>query len=315
MPTTEPRVLVMMATYNGEKYLSEQIDSVLAQEGVDVTLRICDDRSSDGTFVICQEYAAAHPNVIVSQNEVNLGVGKNFMQMVYEDGAVGYDYYAFSDQDDVWMPEKLEKAIGMLEEYPSEQACLYHSDIYNVDENLEHPVREIENFESCASAKGTPLIRNWAYGCTLVWNKGLNLLLRGYEPPEFPRIHDAWVYLVAFYCGTVVADYSHAYIMRRLTGNNEVGEFKTNFRTPADALRSFEHVFHASLHPSLDASEYLWEGYADSVHGDKRDTLRQFVHYNDSLANRLAIMESKEYMFPTKQMHLICQLKFLLGRH
>lgn len=305
----------MMATYNGEMYLREQMDSVLAQEGVDVTLRICDDRSSDGTFAICEECAATHPNVILTQNEANLGVGKNFMQMVYEDDAVGYDYYAFSDQDDVWLPEKLERAIEMLEEYPSEQACLYHSDVYNVDENLEHPVREIEYFESCASAKGTPLIRNWASGCTMVWNKELDLLLRSYVPPEFPRIHDAWVYLVAFYCGTVVADYSHAYIMRRLTGYNEVGEFKTNFRTPADALKSLGRVFHAPLRSSLDTSEYLWEGYADSVHEDKKDTLQQFIHYNDSLANRLAIMRSKEYVFPTRQMRLICQLKFLLGRH
>ena len=101
---SNPTVLVMMATYNGASYLQEQVDSALGQKDVEVTLRICDDRSTDGTFALCERIAQNDPRVVPTQNEKNLGVGLNFMQMVYDDASLGYDYYAFCDQDDIWLP-------------------------------------------------------------------------------------------------------------------------------------------------------------------------------------------------------------------
>ena len=65
----------MMATYRGERWVGEQIESILAQEGVDVTLRIRDDQSPDGTLEVCQSYAKRYPNVIVTRNAKNLGTG------------------------------------------------------------------------------------------------------------------------------------------------------------------------------------------------------------------------------------------------
>lgn len=102
----KPSVLVMMASYNGEKFITEQIDSILSQKGVDVTLRICDDGSNDSTPSICESYTSKYDNVLFEVNKVNKGLAKNFMDMVYDDNALGFNYYAFSDQDDVWLPEK-----------------------------------------------------------------------------------------------------------------------------------------------------------------------------------------------------------------
>lgn len=75
-------VAVLMSTYNGEKYLKEQIDSILAQKDVDVTLFIRDDGSSDNTIGICKEYVEKHKNIVLKTGE-NIGVGNSFMQLVY----------------------------------------------------------------------------------------------------------------------------------------------------------------------------------------------------------------------------------------
>jgi rhamnosyltransferase len=306
----------MMATYNGERYLREQVDSVLAQEGVDVTLRICDDRSSDGTFAICQEYAATQPNVIATQNEVNLGVGKNFMQMVYEDDAVGYDYYAFSDQDDVWMPEKLERAVESIQASPQDGPVLYCSDFNNVDGSLNHPEREIYKYGPFLDYKGNALLWNWLPGCTMVWNRPLCTLLRRYKPAAYLRIHDVWVYLVAYYCATVVPDLDNAYIYRRITGDNAVGLLRTNYRSPREALRSLQFLVSSpSKHANLATARFLYEGYADDISSDKRDTVLEFLGYPRSLASRMSNAFSRNYHLPTMQMRLVMRLRFLFGRY
>lgn len=100
-------VQVVMSTYNGEKYLKEQIDSILSQEGVDVRLYIRDDGSSDRTTDILASYQE-HKNVKIEKGN-NLGFAKSFLTALDECDEA--DYYAFSDQDDVWEKDKLSTAI------------------------------------------------------------------------------------------------------------------------------------------------------------------------------------------------------------
>ena len=115
------KVAILMSTYNGEKYLDEQIGSILAQEGVDVTLYIRDDGSSDRTAEIIKYYCKSYHNVSFTQGE-NLGVGNSFMQLVYDAKDVYY-YYAFADQDDIWLPEKIKMAADKIKE--SKRPLLY----------------------------------------------------------------------------------------------------------------------------------------------------------------------------------------------
>ena len=125
------KVAVLMSTYNGEKYLREQIDSILAQEGVDVTLYIRDDGSSDSTIEIINEYLTKTNRIKFYIGE-NIGVGNSFMQLVY-DCPEDYDYYAFSDQDDIWLTEKMQVAVDSLKEYSN--PFLYCSNQILVDKN------------------------------------------------------------------------------------------------------------------------------------------------------------------------------------
>lgn len=94
------KVIVLMSTYNGEKYLKEQIDSILNQVKVEVFLMIRDDGSSDNTIAILKEYERQNRNIKIIKGK-NIGVGNSFMQLLYNSAEA--EYYAFADQDDVWV--------------------------------------------------------------------------------------------------------------------------------------------------------------------------------------------------------------------
>ena len=100
-----------MSTYNGEKYLREQIDSILKQTQVDAQLIVRDDGSSDGTVRILEEYSRNYPNVSFYQG-TNVGVGKSFLELLKN--APQADYYSFADQDDVWLEDKLNHAVSII---------------------------------------------------------------------------------------------------------------------------------------------------------------------------------------------------------
>lgn len=104
-------ISIAMATYNGEKYLCEQLDSILAQTVQDFELIVCDDCSTDSTVQILREYEKADSRIKVFVNEKNLGFKKNFEKAA---GLCKGEFIAFSDQDDIWLPEHLEKLLSLI---------------------------------------------------------------------------------------------------------------------------------------------------------------------------------------------------------
>lgn len=306
-----PTTLVMMATYNGERYLCEQIDSILAQEGVDVHLRVCDDRSTDGTFAILQDYASRYPNVTVSQNETNVGVGKNFMQMVYEEEAGDYEYLAFSDQDDIWLPNKLSHAISMLA--PHANPTLYYSDVADFDDH--HEWSELASFREVLNHLDTLMLRNWACGCTMVFNQSLRNLLCRYEPTSYPRIHDAWTHVVAQCCAEVIADFDHALIRRRIAGQNTVGELSDHHRSIDHAISDAANLAHEATHAPTMVACQLVEGYADLLKPEALPAIDALLTYHDSFGTRIRTATSFDVWQPTLRGRLITRACFVLDRY
>ncbi len=123
------KVDVLMATYNGEKYLKEQIDSILNQTYQNIHLIISDDCSTDGTRNILKEYEE-NEKITVFYQENNQGYVKNFEFLLNQ---VTSELYMFADQDDFWLPEKIEKSVEKLQK---ENLDLVFGDLEVVDENL-----------------------------------------------------------------------------------------------------------------------------------------------------------------------------------
>lgn len=172
-------VQVVMSTYNGEKYLKEQIDSILSQEGVDVRLYIRDDGSSDRTTDILASYQE-HKNVKIEKGN-NLGFAKSFLTALDECDEA--DYYAFSDQDDVWEKDKLSTAIEILEEESQSTPLLYCSALQRVDENL-NPLH-VQSYHGLRINLPSMLTRGRLAGCTFVFNNTLRNLVKNSSQISF----------------------------------------------------------------------------------------------------------------------------------
>lgn len=219
------KVAILISTYNGMRYLSEQLDSLIGQEGVIVTVFVRDDGSTDDTKEMLTSYAEKHDNIKVSF-ENNVGVGNAFLKMIY-DAPSDYDYYALSDQDDVWEPDKVVSAVNFLEKtggmlYASNQEC--------VDAECNSlGLRYDEHSRINLTPEGI-LSENNLAGCTMVFNNKFYSIIteEGRRPSSEllkVRIHDVWLAMVASLYGGLVYDPS-SHIKYRQHGDNIVGAYR-----------------------------------------------------------------------------------------
>ncbi|MDR0285250.1 MAG: glycosyltransferase family 2 protein [Propionibacteriaceae bacterium] len=194
-------ITVLMATFNGEAYVAEQLDSLLSQTRPPDRICLADDGSTDGTLAVLERYRAAHPHLIeLSVNAVNSGsAAKNFMALLV---AQRDDYIMLCDQDDVWLPDKIAKTLAKMTQMETQWGrtvpCLVHSDLAVVNDQLV-PVSASFRTSTFADYDRTALrdqlIQNTATGCTIMLNRALANLLT--EVPQHMVMHDWWISLVA----------------------------------------------------------------------------------------------------------------------
>jgi glycosyltransferase involved in cell wall biosynthesis len=208
-----PLVEVLMSTYDGEQYVREQVDSILGQTHSRLRLVVRDDGSRDHTLEVLR--SLEDPRLEVRAGE-NLGLPHAFFRLLDESGDDA-DLWALSDQDDVWLPEKLSRAAQRLEGVIG--PALYCARVAVVDEQL-RPLY-LHELPWRGPSFANALVQNIALGCTIVINREARDLLRGRWPQECV-MHDAWMYLVVAGCGTVVYDHE-AVILYRQHGANSVG--------------------------------------------------------------------------------------------
>ena len=223
------KVAVLMSTYNGDKYLREQIDSILAQKGVDLTLFIRDDGSSDRTIDIVRQYLAREEKIVFFSGK-NVGVGNSFMKLLYN-CPDDYDYYAFSDQDDIWELSKLAVAINQLQK--TKKALLYTCNQELIDKNgCSLGYRFPEDYQVYIELEAL-IQTNKLSGCTYVFTKQLKRMLSAIERRPSSellrnRIHDVWVAAVAALDNGIIYD-KKAHIKYRQHENNVVGAYDYGF--------------------------------------------------------------------------------------
>ena len=191
---------IAMTTYNVERFLREQIDSILNQTYTDFELIICDDVSSDSTVDILNEYAQKDSRIHIIQNEKNLGFLKNFEKAIRICLERGAEYIALSDQDDIWLPNHLEVLLKTL----NGKEGLACGDVRLIDENNKEYSKlserlnfNMEKLSVLDKLKSSLYSLNlFQGGCMLIHKSCFNFL---FPLPNNIYVHDTWFFLCSAY--------------------------------------------------------------------------------------------------------------------
>ncbi len=221
------RKLVLLATYNGAAFLPAQLESILSQtHGWKLLVR--DDGSSDGTKKIVSNRAAdGTPVILMDDGQPRLGARSNFARLLEKAREMGADYCTLSDQDDVWLPSKLDeqfKQMKSLERKFPHCPILIHSDLEVVNQNLKiiHP--SFMQYQKIHHESSNPLrvllCQNFVTGSTVMMNR--SLLQLALPVPKEALMHDWWLALCAAAFGRLEY-YGMPLVKYRQHGNNEIG--------------------------------------------------------------------------------------------
>ncbi len=214
------RLCVVVSTYNGGSYLEQQIESIEEQTVIPDLIYIRDDGSSDNTKEIIRNLARAYPNISFALGS-NVGWRKSFVEALSNCGE--FDWYAFCDQDDYWLPTKIEAALDALQQAPANVPVLYAGNVTVADSDL-NPSHLFNREPVDIINKDCPhtLTRDeMAGGLTYVFNKHAKRLLVAFQPRGITG-HDRILMLICKLYGRVVYD-SDSHVLYRQHGGNAIG--------------------------------------------------------------------------------------------
>jgi glycosyltransferase involved in cell wall biosynthesis len=272
-------VNILLSSYNGMRFLEQQIDSLLAQSYPHIVITVRDDGSTDGTYEKLLEYTRQYSNFVVLRGE-NMGVIGSYFKLLRE-AAPDYDFYAFCDQDDVWLPHKIRDAVAAMGSYDFSRPVMYFSKLEYVDFQLRH-LGYSKVFRRFGFANA--LVKNVVTGCTIVLNQEARKLICE-QTPSRVSMHDWWCYLVVSALGQLIYD-ECPNIKYRLHGNNVVGHTincwkrlrrrLAYYRNPkkdvfraSDQAKEFYRCYAKHLSPRelriledfLEAKNGIWSGF------------------------------------------------------
>jgi glycosyltransferase involved in cell wall biosynthesis len=319
------KIQILMSTYNGERYLKEQLDSILEQDckdkGIECTLLVRDDGSKDGTQKILEEYAKKYSTQIEWYLGENKGVIQSFFELLQRADDMA-SYYAFADQDDFWMPDKISSGISSiqkLEQKEDGRPYLYCCKPMPVNEKLEELDSQIKR-PVMRTGFGNALIENIVTGCTAVFNRTLRQMAIK-ELPEYTFMHDWWLYLIATCYGSVVYDET-PHIKYRQHGDNAVGNNVSLLHEFWDRLRLFQKKKHNASRQvteflrifDTDSFDTIKEGQTARV-TEHLALAREMVQARKHFMKRIRLLRKHKIYRQRKGDHRVFMLFLLIGMY
>jgi glycosyltransferase involved in cell wall biosynthesis len=271
-------ITVLLASYNGEKYIGQQLDSVLAQTVDDLRIVISDDVSSDRTREIIEEYQIRFPDKVTSLEvtEPSGGAAANFFRLL---SSVSDDYVMLCDQDDIWLPDKVEKTLermkAMENRYGKDKPILVHTDLSITDSEgtiLHQSMARYQKIASDHNSLNHYLVENNITGNTVMINRAFTGFFT-YIPEEC-SMHDWWLGLLASSFGEI-SYVNQPLVLYRQHGNNELGA-KSEAEQYAQRLRSDNGV-RENYRKMFKQAELLLAHYKDILSEEQMDLLEHFL--------------------------------------
>lgn len=286
------KLTVIMSTYNGEKYLREQLDSILAQDinewGI-LKILVRDDGSSDDTVKILEEYKISTKGKLDYYTGENLRTAGSFWNLVNRVGEA--DYYSFSDQDDVWFKDKLSRAVKKLESM-GDGPLLYCSEYTAVDSNMKQldiVHDELNKFTDFPHS----LLYSTAPGCTFVFNEAARREMVKYDMGRyFPEIHDWLAHRIITMTGRMYFDETPSMYYRQ-HGDNVIGMQSGGIKGLKRRIKMFLSGSTESIRARCAGN--LLKIYGDELDTDRREILREVAYYRKNSAYRKKFLKDKRF--------------------
>lgn len=283
----KPQVEILMATYNGSKYLREQLDSILNQSYDNFILTISDDCSSDDTVSIVEEYVNRYPNKIrrIVSNKRFGNARDHFFYLMKQCDS---DYIMFSDQDDVWLSNKIELSINELlriEKDHKDIPILVFTDQKVVDEKLNvisDSMTDYERLDVKEISYKKILFQNIVTGCTICMNKTLNNLANKVDDYDSIIMHDWWLALVASKFGIVSYINVSTMLYRQHSANGVGAEKNSGISYFINKIDNLDNVKNTVLFKKKQANLF-YSGYLDKMENSDRDFLSKLTKKKSGL--------------------------------
>jgi len=302
-----PKINVLLSTYNGEKYLLEQLHSLYQQTHQNTEIFVRDDGSKDNTVAILQR-EALDLRLKLFASDKNIGPAASFFELLAN--CADADYYAFCDQDDVWETEKLSRAIKKLSSVIVDTPVMYFSRLTFVD--ADNHLIKLSTLPQKPAEFGNALVENIATGCTVVINQAARKLLLKHLP-EKCVMHDSWIYLVVSCFGRVIYD-EYPSMRYRQHANNAIGTSTNLLDTFLRRVKRFRFKKKALFRYS-DQADLLLKYFGHDLPMSREAVLKQVSASHQSIVKRIKLAFSRDIWRQNKFDNLILRVLILLNRY
>ena len=276
------KIDILMATYNGERFLKEQIKSILSQTYKNFNLIISDDASTDKTYEILKYYEQKDKRVKIFKQDKNIGIASNFEFLLNK---VESEFFMFADQDDIWEIDKVEISYDKLE---ADEADLVYSDLMIVDESLNiieksywrkkgfiNKIKKYNNFQSL-------YLNNYITGSTILCkSKFIDKILPLPKSTQY-IIHDYWVSLVVSHNGRLT------YIDKPLIKYRQHTKNQIGSKTKSKEISNFEELRNLFINVKIEHFQCFIENDRIFDKNEKNLNLKSLEYFK--------ILQKKKYV-------------------
>ena len=292
-------VTILLATYNGARFLKQQLDSLLAQKGVRVNILARDDGSTDETKSILEDYQSR--GLLKWYTGEHMNVQKGYLDLMKN--APRSDYYAFCDQDDVWDDDKLLAAVTELDDMDNSKPAMYYCGQKLVDENLK--LLSVHSVHTQRNDHTNFFFSNVA-GCTEVFNQRLLDEINSAQP-EFIHSHDNWSLKVCLAMGGSFVTDPVSRISYRQHGGNVVG-LNVGIKGRYKQVQRYMSI------KLKKQCENLLACYGDRMIPEYREIAEDICNYDSSFKSRRMLLKKHDVDFRSRSFNYVIKLKVMLKK-
>lgn len=312
------KIAILLASYNGEKYIQEQIQSLLSQTYKDFKIYIRDDCSTDATYVIEKEFENRYPEYfqVIKRENGKSGSKYNFWELCKIGLESNAEYFMFCDQDDVWENNKVQITLDRMisvEKQNRDKPILVHSDLRVVDQNLNVLGESFISYRALNPEKTTInrlLVQNNVTGCTMMVNRALLEKAIDVDDVEKIAMHDWWFSIIASLFGEI-SFIDKSTINYRQHGNNVVGATKVNtIGFIIKRLTGSAHV-RQTLHLSVLQAKAILDCYKEQIDADSLNTIRALADIEEYRKLKRVFIILKHRLLKQGPVQCVGQLMFV----